>query len=90
MAKTDTYGGTLSPYGIGSRLAASASGNMAVAWFSDGWFMDYNDGKSTKWTRVIASGDGGAGWNDIAFTTNTTAWVVCGRTNTTPNSKSPL
>ncbi len=78
MAGTDTFAGMLPPFGIEAQLAASASGNLAVASFSDGSFMDYNDGKGTKWTRVIASGDGGAGWNDITFTTNTTAWVVYG------------
>jgi hypothetical protein len=78
MAKSETYAGMLPPYGIQAQLAASASGSLAVASFSDGTFMDYNDGTGTKWTRVIASGDGGVGWNDIAFTTNSVAWVVYG------------
>ena len=78
MGSTETYAGMLPPYGIQAQLAASASGNLAVASFSDGSFMDYNNGTGTKWTRVIASGDGGVGWNDIAFTTNTDAWVVYG------------
>ncbi len=78
MGKTETYAGMLPPYGIQAQLAASASGNLAVASFSDGSFMDYNDNTGTKWTRVIASGDGGVGWNDIVYTTNSEAWVVYG------------
>lgn len=78
MAKTVTYMGMLQPFGIVAQLAASPSGHLAVSSWSDGSFMDYNDGTGTKWTRVIASGDGGAGWNDIQFSTNTDAWVVYG------------
>jgi hypothetical protein len=78
MAKNVTYMGMLQPFGIVAQLAASPSGHLAVSSWSDGSFMDYNDGKGTTWTRVIASGDGGAGWNDIQFSTNTDAWVVYG------------
>jgi photosystem II stability/assembly factor-like uncharacterized protein len=65
-------------YGIQAQLAVSRSGNLAVASWSDGSFMYVNDGQAKKWTMVIGSGDGGAGWNDISYVTNTEAWVVYG------------
>ncbi len=76
--KTDTYAGTMGPFGIQSQLAVSRSGNLAVASWSDGSFMYVNDSHAKKWTMVIGSGDGGAGWNDITYVTNTEAWVVYG------------
>jgi photosystem II stability/assembly factor-like uncharacterized protein len=47
-----------------------------VASTSDGSFIYINDTKGTTWTMTVASGDGGAGWNDIVYVTNQDAWVV--------------
>jgi len=75
--KHDTFAGELAPFGYQAQLAVSPSGNLAVADYSDGSFMDTNTTKTgTVWKRPIASGDGGAGWNDLTWTGNTTAWVV--------------
>jgi photosystem II stability/assembly factor-like uncharacterized protein len=76
--KTDTYAGTMGAYGIPAQLAVSPSGNLAVASWSDGSFMYVNDSHKQSWTMVIGSGDGGAGWNDITYVSNTVAWVVYG------------
>src|SRR5262249_28084227 len=41
--KTDTYAGLMSLFGIQAQLAVSPSGNLAVASWSDGSFIDIND-----------------------------------------------
>jgi hypothetical protein len=65
-------------FGIQAQLAASPSGNLAVASWSDGSFIYINDTHATAWSMVEGIGDGGAGWNDISYVSNTTAWVVYG------------
>jgi photosystem II stability/assembly factor-like uncharacterized protein len=75
--KKDTYAGTMSQWGIQAQLTASPSGNLAVATWSIGSFIDINDTKDgTTWHQVIGSGDGGAGFNDISYVSNKVAWVV--------------
>jgi hypothetical protein len=75
--KKDTYAGTMSQWGIQAQLTASPSGNLAVATWSIGSFIDINDTKDgTTWHQVIGSGDGGAGFNDISYVSNRVAWVV--------------
>ena len=76
--KTDTYAGTTGPHGIRALLAASPTGNLAVASWSDGSFMYVRTRLDPKWAMVIGSGDGGAGWNDLSYVTGTEAWVVYG------------
>ena len=76
--KTDTYAGQTGLFGIQAQLAASPSGNLAVASWSDGSFIYVNDTHKKSWTMVEGIGDGGAGWNDITYVSNTTAWVVYG------------
>lgn len=77
--KTYHYAGQMSAWGYQSQLAASRSGNLAVASVSSGSFIYLNNTHGgTKWTTVWASSDGGAGWNDIQYVTNTEAWVVRG------------
>lgn len=75
--KKDTYAGTMSEWGIQAELTASPAGNLAVAAWSIGSFIDINDTKGgTTWHQVIASGDGGAGFNDISYVSDKVAWVV--------------
>jgi photosystem II stability/assembly factor-like uncharacterized protein len=74
--KTYTYAGTMSAYGYQSELAASPSGNLAVASSSDGSFIYLNDSHKTAWTTQVAYSDGGRGWNDMVYLTNRDAWVV--------------
>ena len=76
--KTDTFRGMMGLFGIQAELAASRSGNLAVASESDGSFIYINDTHKKAWTMVEGIGDGGAGWSDISYVSNTTAWVVYG------------
>lgn len=76
-AMTLTDLGQMGALGIQAQLAASKSGNLAVASSSDGSFIYINDTKGgTTWSMPVGLSDGGIGWGDIAYTTNTTAWVV--------------
>src|SRR5581483_4387781 len=74
--KTYTKAGTMGPYGIQALLTVSPSGNMIVASWSDGSFMYVNNSGKSKWKMTVGSGDGGAGWNDVEYVSNTVAWVV--------------
>ena len=76
--RTDTFAGRTGLLGIAAELAASPSGNLAVASCSDGSFLYINDGHGEAWTMVIGRGDGGAGWNDLTYVTRSQAWVVYG------------
>ena len=82
---TDTYAGQTGALGIQAELAASPSGNLAVAAASLGSFLYINDTHGTAWTRVAAVSDGGGGevWNDLTYVTNTQAWVIYGPADTT-------
>jgi photosystem II stability/assembly factor-like uncharacterized protein len=78
-ARHDQFRGRMGWYGIQSQLAVSPSGNLAVASQSDGSFIYVNNTKSGRtWSRVWATGDGGAGWNDITYVNNRVAWVIRG------------
>ena len=74
--KTDRAAGTMGLPGIQAQLAVSPSGNVAVSSQSDGSFIYINDNHKTSWTQVIGDSDGGVGWNDIVYVTDSEAWVV--------------
>jgi hypothetical protein len=74
---TDTYAGATGPPGVTSQLAASPSGNLAVAALSAGSFLYINDTHQQAWTMVKGLSDS-AGWNDITYSNNSQAWVVYG------------
>jgi hypothetical protein len=76
-AVTTSDAGTLNQYGIVSQLTASPSGTLLVASYSIGSWI-YRNGGGTTWTTSEDLGDGGIGWNDIAFTTDQLAFVVHG------------
>lgn len=78
--RTDTSAGTTGADGIASDLAASRSGNLAVASASDGTFLYVNDTGKRAWTEAIA--DAGSGWNDLNYVSDTKAWVVYNPVNT--------
>jgi len=73
---TDRSAGTTYDDGIAADLAASPSGNLAVASSSAASFLYINDTHKTTWTFVIDKGDGGAGWNDLVYVTDQEAFVV--------------
>ncbi len=68
--------GTMGLYGIQAQLAASPSGNLAVASWSDGSFIYINDSHTQNWQMPVAQGDGGLGWNDIVYVSGRDAYVV--------------
>jgi photosystem II stability/assembly factor-like uncharacterized protein len=75
--RTDSYAGLLGAFGITCQLAASPSGNLAVACVSaPGSFLYINDTGKKAWRMVIGYGDGGAGWDDIGYVNDTQGSVV--------------
>jgi hypothetical protein len=76
-AATTTSAGALPEYGINSRVDGAPNGTILVASDSIGSWIYRNAGGQT-WTTPEDLGDGGLGWNDIAFTSNDTAFVVHG------------
>ncbi|MGO9558817.1 MAG: WD40/YVTN/BNR-like repeat-containing protein [Acidimicrobiales bacterium] len=74
--KTDTSAGTMGLPGIQAQLAVSSSGNIAVSAQSDGSFIFINDNHKTSWTQVVGDSDGGVGFNDVVYVTDSEAWVV--------------
>lgn len=73
---TDRSAGQLGMNGIQAQLAASPTGNLAVASYSDGSFIYTNDSHGKTWEMPVGWGDGGRGWNDIVYTGAKVAWVV--------------
>jgi hypothetical protein len=62
---------------VEASMPALPPGRSGGGW-SDGSFIYINDTHKTAWTMVEGIGDGGAGWNDISYVSNTQAWVVYG------------
>lgn len=75
-ARTTTPAGITSEWGILSDLAAARGGTLAVASTSSGSWIYLNDTGGDTWTTSVEEGDGGAGWNDLTFTTDDVGWVV--------------
>ncbi len=73
---TDSAAGLVGLPGIQASLAVSPSGDLGVASESDGSFIFINDRHGTKWTLAVAESDGGLGWSDLGFSSNTKEWVV--------------
>jgi hypothetical protein len=75
--QTTRAAGTLSIWGIVSQLAAAPNGTLVASSYSIGSWIYRNAGGRT-WTTSVDLGDGGIGWNDVAFTTNKVAFVIHG------------
>lgn len=41
-----------------------------------GSFIYINDSHQRAWTTAVNSGDGGRGWNDIVYASNSQGWVI--------------
>ena len=59
-----------------THLAASPSGNLAVTSSSGGSFIYINDSHKRAWSTAVSLGDGGRGWGDIAYVTNSRGWAI--------------
>lgn len=67
--------GKLPLLGIMTQMAAAPNGTLAVASYSIGSWIYLNQGGKT-WTTQEDLGDGGQGWNDIMFVSNSTGFVI--------------
>jgi hypothetical protein len=76
-AQTTHDAGTLSLWGITSQLAGRPDGTIAVSSYSIGSWIYLNTG-GQSWTTSADLGDGGQGWNDILYVTDTVGFVVHG------------
>jgi hypothetical protein len=64
-------------WGIGSQLAVSPTGNLAVAAASDGTFMYIKVDGMKNWEMLFGWGEvASPGWNDLAWVSGTEAWAV--------------
>jgi hypothetical protein len=73
-----TQAGAPSPDGDGGTLAASPAGNVAIATASAASWLFYSADGGMTWRIVNEQLDGGAGWADLGFTTDTDGVVVRG------------
>jgi photosystem II stability/assembly factor-like uncharacterized protein len=74
-AATSAPAGATPDWGIASDLAATPGGTLAVASVSSGSWLYRSDGDGA-WATAVEQGDGGAGWNDLTFTTDAAGVVV--------------
>ncbi|RFS81785.1 hypothetical protein D0T12_29095 [Actinomadura spongiicola] len=75
-ARTTSDAGTTPRPGIWSALAATPSGTtLAVTSVADGSWIYRSTGDVT-WATVVENLDGGAGWEDLLFTTDRNGFVV--------------
>jgi hypothetical protein len=74
---TTKSAGKLPLLGITSQLAAAPNGSLLMASYSIGSWIYLNQGGKT-WTTQEDLGDGGMGWSDITFVSNSTAFVIHG------------
>ena len=78
--------GMPSPAGDGGTIAATTTGDVAIATASAAsWLFHSGDGGAT-WQIVSTRFDGGAGWADLGFTTSTDGVVVHGPADSDGNS----
>jgi hypothetical protein len=76
-AQTTKSAGTMPQLGITSAIAAAPNGTLAVSSYSIGSWIYLNQG-GKHWTTSEDLGDGGQGWNDITFVSNSVGYVIHG------------
>jgi hypothetical protein len=70
--------GAPSPDGDGGVLAATPAGNVVIATASAASWLFYSPDGAQTWRTVNEQYDGGAGWADLGFTTDTDGVVIHG------------
>ncbi len=78
--------GTPSPDGDAGTIAATTTGQVAIATESAASWLFYSGDAGSSWRIVNEQYDGGAGWADLGFTTATDGVVVHGPANGDGNS----
>ena len=73
-----TKAGAPSPDGDGGVLAATPAGNVVIATESAASWLFYSPDDAQTWRIVDEQPDGGAGWADLGFTTDTDGVVIHG------------
>jgi photosystem II stability/assembly factor-like uncharacterized protein len=70
--------GVPSPAGDGGTIAATTTSQLAIATASAASWLLHSGDAGTSWRTVNEQYDGGAGWADLGFTTDTDGVVVHG------------
>jgi len=78
--------GTPSPAGDGGTIAATTTGDVAIATASAASWLFHSGNGGVTWRIVNEQYDGGVGWADLGFTTATGGVVVHGPANGDGNS----
>jgi len=78
--------GAPNPDGDGGTIAATATGQVAIATESAASWLFSSGNAGSSWRIVQTDDDGGAGWADLGFTTATGGVVVHGPANSDGNS----
>ena len=81
-----TPAGSPSPDGDGGTIAATATGQVAIATASAASWLLYSGDAGSSWRIVYTADDGGVGWADLGFTTATDGVVVRGPADGDGNS----
>ncbi len=68
--------GALPEEGTTADLAVSTSGALVLASVGEQSYLFADPGRAKNWTTVVNRTDGGLGWNDIVYSSASTAWVV--------------
>jgi hypothetical protein len=64
--------------GDGGMIAAAGPGHLTIATASAASWLYYSADNGTTWRTVVTDLDGGAGWNDLGFTTGSDGVVIHG------------
>ena len=73
-----TLAGAPSPDGDGGTIAATTTGQLAIATASAASWLLHSGNAGASWQIVNEEGDGGVGWADLGFTTAADGVVVHG------------
>jgi len=81
-----TAAGVPSPAGDGGTIAATTTGEVAIATASAASWLFHSGDRGVTWQTVNTQFDGGMGWADLGFTTATDGVVVHGPADSDGNS----